>query len=398
MEAGGVPLEARGSAGEVFLVALRLGTTSFGGPVAHVGYFRDEYVGRRRWLDDRAFSELVALANVLPGPLSSQLGIAVGALRAGKLGGLAAWLGFTLPSAALMTAFALGVSGGDVEDAGWLHGLELAATAVVATALVQMARTLATDVLRLVLAGAAAATVLAVGGAAVQVAAIAAGALAGVVLLRGVDEPAAVHVRFPVGRRLAAASLVLFAALLAALPLASGRVGGHALELVAAFYRAGALVFGGGHVVLPLLDAAVVGPGWVSRQEFLAGYGAVQAMPGPLFTFSSYLGAAGGPEPNGVAGAALATVAIFLPSFLLLAALGPLWSAYRGHPGVRAALAGIGASVVGLLAAALWDPVLTGSVDSVGDAVLALAFLAALRVLPVWAVVLAAAGLGAVLF
>ena len=169
MEAGGVPLEARGSAGEVFLVALRLGTTSFGGPVAHVGYFRDEYVGRRRWLDDQAFSELVALANVLPGPSSSQLGIAVGALRAGKLGGLAAWLGFTLPSAALMTAFALGVSGSDVEDAGWLHGLELAATAVVATAVVQMARTLATDLLRLALAAAAAATVLAVGGAAVQV-------------------------------------------------------------------------------------------------------------------------------------------------------------------------------------------------------------------------------------
>ncbi|HEU0337535.1 MAG TPA: chromate transporter, partial [Gaiellaceae bacterium] len=203
---------------------------------------------------------------------------------------------------------------------------------------------------------------------------------------------------FPVGRRLGAASLVLFAALLAALPLASGRVGGHALELVAAFYRAGALVFGGGHVVLPLLDAAVVGPGWVSRGEFLAGYGAVQAMPGPLFTFSSYLGAAGGPEPNGVVGSALATVAIFLPSFLLLAALGPLWSAYRGRPGVRAALAGIGAAVVGLLAAGLWDPVLTGSVDSVWDAVLALAFLAALRVLPIWAVVLAAAGLGAVLF
>lgn len=398
MEAGGVTLGARGSAAEVFLVAFRLGMTAFGGPVAHVGYFRDEYVGRRRWLDDQAFSELVALANVLPGPSSSQLGMAVGALRAGKLGALAAWLGFTLPSAALMTAFALGVSGADVEGAGWLHGLELAATAVVATALVQMARSLAPDLLRLALAAAAAAVVLAVGGSAVQVAAIAGGALAGVLVLRGGDEPAAVRVRFPVGRGLAVMSLAVFAALLAALPLASGRVGGHALELVDAFYRAGALVFGGGHVVLPLLDAAVVEPGWVSREEFLAGYGAVQAMPGPLFTFASYLGAAGGPEPNGVAGSALATVAIFLPSFLLLAALGPLWGAYRARPGVRAALAGVGAAVVGLLAAALWDPVLTGAVDSTWDALLAVAFLAALRLLPIWAVVLVAAGLGAVLF
>jgi chromate transporter len=380
------------------VVALRLGLTSFGGPVAHVAYFRDEYVGRRGWLDDRAFSELVALANVLPGPSSSQLGMAVGALRAGKLGALAAWLGFTLPSAAAMTAFALGLGGADVESAGWLHGLELAAVAVVATALVQMTRTLAPDAARLVLSAVVTAALLALGGTAVQVLAIAAGALAGVLLLRGGEEPAAVHVRFPVGRRLATASLALFAALLMALPLASGRVGGHVLELVDAFYRAGALVFGGGHVVLPLLDAAVVAPGWVSRDEFLAGYAAVQAMPGPLFTFASYLGAAGGPEPNGVAGSVLATVAIFLPSFLLLAGVGPLWSAYRGRPGIRAALGGVGAAVVGLLAAALWDPVLTGAVDSTWDALLAVAFLAALRLVPVWAVVLAAAAAGAVLF
>jgi chromate transporter len=385
----------RGSAGEVLLAALRLGVTSFGGPIAHIGYFRDEYVRRRGWLDDAAFSELVALANVLPGPSSSQLGIAIGALRAGKLGGLAAWIGFTLPSAALMTVFAYGVGRVEVEGAGWLRGLELAAAAVVATAVVQMARTLTPDLLRAVLAAGAAAVVLAVGGAAVQVAVIGAGALAGVALLGAGDAPPAVHVRFPVGRRLAAASLVLFAGLLVALPLLSGRIGGHGLELADAFYRTGALVFGGGHVVLPLLDAAVVQPGWVTSEEFLAGYGAVQAMPGPLFTFASYLGAVQGPEPNGVAGSALATVAIFAPSFLLLAGIGPLWSAYRGHPRVRAALAGVGAAVVGLLAAALWDPVLTGAVDSVGDAALAGGFLVALRLVPVWAVVAAAAGLGA---
>ena len=387
-----------GGAGEVFLAALRLGVTSFGGPVAHVGFFRDEYVRRRGWLDDGAFSELVALANVLPGPSSSQLGIAIGALRAGKLGALAAWVGFTLPSAALMTAFALGVAGADVEGAGWLHGLELAAAAVVATAVVQMARALTPDATRLTLAAAAAVAVLALGGAAAQVGVIAAGALAGVALLRAGAEPPPARLRFPVGHRLATASLALFAALLVALPLLSGRVGGHALELADAFYRAGALVFGGGHVVLPLLDAAVVEPGWASREEFLAGYGAVQAMPGPLFTFASYLGAVQEPEPSGLAGAGLATAAIFAPSILLLAGIAPIWAAYRSHPRVRAALAGVGAAVVGLLAAALWSPVLTGAVDSVGDGVLAAAFLAALRLVPVWAVVAGAAAIGALVY
>jgi chromate transporter len=382
---------------EVFLAALRLGLISFGGPVAHLGTFRDEYVRRRGWLDDAAFSELVALANVLPGPASSQLGIAIGTLRAGKLGGLAAWLGFTLPSAAVMTAFALGLGAADVAGAGWLRGLELAAAAVVATALAQMARSLAPDAARLALAAAAAAAVLAVGGAAVQVAVIAAGALAGLALVRGGAAPAGARLRFPVGRRLAAGSLALFAALLVALPLLAGRAGGHALELADAFYRSGALVFGGGHVVLPLLDAAVVEPGWASREEFLAGYGAVQAMPGPLFTFASYLGAVQEPAPSGVAGSALATAAIFAPSFLLLAGVGPRWAAYRGRPRVRAALAGVGAAVVGLLAAALWDPVLEGSVDSVWDALLAAGFLVALRVAPVWAVVAAAAAIGALL-
>jgi chromate transporter len=376
------------------LAALRLGTTSFGGPIAHIGYFREEYVRRRRWLDDAAFSELVALANVLPGPSSSQLGIAIGALRAGRLGGLAAWVGFTLPSAVVMTALAYGVGRVDVADAGWLHGLELAAVAVVATAVVQLARSLTPDLLRASLAVLAGAIVLAVGGSAIQVVVIAGGALAGVALLRGGARPAGVRIRFPVGRGLAVGALAGFAVLLVLLPVLA-RAGGHGLETASAFYRAGALVFGGGHVVLPLLDAAVVAPGWVSQQEFLAGYGAAQALPGPLFAFSSYLGAVQEPEPNGVAGAAIATVAIFAPSFLLLAGIGPLWSTFRAHPRVRAALAGVGAAVVGLLAAALWNPVLTSSVDSVWDVLLALVFVAALRVAPAWLVVAAAAAVGA---
>jgi chromate transporter len=303
-------------------------------------------------------------------------------------------VGFTLPSAVVMTALAYGVGRVDVADAGWLHGLELAAVAVVATAVVQLARSLTPDLLRASLAVLAGAIVLAVGGSAIQVVVIAGGALAGVALLRGGARPAGVRIRFPVGRGLAVGALAGFAVLLVLLPVLA-RAGGHGLETASAFYRAGALVFGGGHVVLPLLDAAVVAPGWVSQQEFLAGYGAAQALPGPLFAFSSYLGAVQEPEPNGVAGAAIATVAIFAPSFLLLAGIGPLWSTFRAHPRVRAALAGVGAAVVGLLAAALWNPVLTSSVDSVWDVLLALVFVAALRVAPAWLVVAAAAAVGA---
>jgi chromate transporter len=303
-------------------------------------------------------------------------------------------VGFTLPSAVVMTALAYGVGRVDVADAGWLHGLELAAVAVVATAVVQLARSLTPDLLRASLAVLAGAIVLAVGGSAIQVVVIAGGALAGVALLRGGARPAGVRIRFPVGGGLAVGALAGFAVLLVLLPVLA-RAGGHGLETASAFYRAGALVFGGGHVVLPLLDAAVVAPGWVSQQEFLAGYGAAQALPGPLFAFSSYLGAVQEPEPNGVAGAAIATVAIFAPSFLLLAGIGPLWSTFRAHPRVRAALAGVGAAVVGLLAAALWNPVLTSSVDSVWDVLLALVFVAALRVAPAWLVVAAAAAVGA---
>jgi chromate transporter len=390
---------AGGGLAEVLGVALRLGLTSFGGPVAHIGYFRDEYVERRRWLDERAFSELVAVTNLLPGPSSSQLGIAIGARRAGALGGVAAWLGFTLPSAVAMTVLALTVGAADVRGAGWVHGLELVAAPVVLLAVLAMRRSLAPDLRRIVLAAGAAALVLAVGGFAGQAAAIGLGACVGIVALRsrGMETQPGSGMR-RTRRLVALGCLVALVALLVGLPAASEATDRHDVALANAMVRSGSLVFGGGHVVLPLLHEAVVAPGWVGEQEFLAGYGLAQAMPGPLFTFSAYLGAIEEPSPSGVAGAALALVGIFLPSFLLLAGVLPLWSSTRHRPSVQAALAGVSAAVVGLLAAALWDPVLTTSVDGVGDVVFAGALLALLRFLPVWALVPLAALGGQLLF
>ena len=279
-----------------------------------------------------------------------------------------------------------------------MHGLELAAAAVVATAVIAMARTLARGPARAVLAIAAAVVALALPGTASQVATILVAGAIGAVAFRGAVRPLPLTLRFPVGRRLALVSGAAFVALLVGLPLLARAVSSHAVDLAHAFYRSGALVFGGGHVVLPLLNDAVVTPGWVSQQAFLAGYGAAQAVPGPLFTFSAYLGAIEEPSPNGVAGAAIALVAIFLPSFLLLGAVLPVWSAAREHAAVQAAVAGIGAAVVGLLAAALWDPVLQTSVDNIWDALLALVLFGLLRVLPPWAVIPLAAVAGAVLF
>ena len=381
--------------GEVLAVALRLGLTSFGGPVAHIGYFRDEYVLRRRWLDEAAFSELVAVTNLLPGPSSSQLGIAIGTLRAGRLGGLAAWLGFTLPSAVAMTVLALAVGSADVEGAGWVHGLALVAVPVVALAVRGMRRSLARGPTRIVIAAAAAVVAIAWSSFAGQAAAIALGALAGVLLLlREPAPPPALTVRFPGGRSFAIACLCLLSALLIGLPRLADRDEGGAVALADAMVRSGSLVFGGGHVVLPLLDQAVVAPGWVGEQDFLAGYGLAQAMPGPLFTFSAYLGAIREPSPNRVAGAAIAVGAIFLPSFLLLGGVLPLWSWMRRRAAVQAALGGVGAAVVGVLAAAFWDPVLTTSIEGVGDVAFAVGLLGLLRVLPVWTVVLLAAAAG----
>ncbi len=395
MEARSDPVT--GGVSEVFRVALRLGLTSFGGPVAHIGYFRDEYVTRRRWLDEQQFGELMALSSILPGPSSSQVGMAIGVHRAGKLGGLAAWLGFTLPSALLLTAIAIWARGADLENAGWVQGLQLAAAAVVATAVIGMGRTLARGPLRLAIAAAAVVVALLVPGSVGQVATILVAGGIGVLCFRRSVIPQPLTMHFPIGRRTAVGAAITFVVLLVGLPIVADLGASHAVDLTSAFYGAGSLVFGGGHVVLPLLDDAVVGAGWVSQQAFLAGYGVTQAMPGPLFTFSAYLGAIADPTPNGVAGAAIALVAIFLPSFLLLGAALPLWAAVRERAVVQAAVVGIGAAVVGLLAAALWDPVLRTSVHGVVDAAFALALFGLLRFAPPWLVVAIAAGAGEIL-
>lgn len=382
----------------MFRAALRLGLTSFGGPVAHIGYFREEYVARRRWIGEEHFGELVALSSLLPGPSSSQVGIAIGVHRAGKLGGLAAWAGFTLPSAAILTVLAIWARGVDLAGAGWVHGLELAAAAVVAAAVIAMGRTLARGAPRLLIAATAAATALLVPGSLGQFATILAAGAIGAVAFRGSVRALPLTMRFPIGRRTAVAAALCFVGLLVGLPLAAGVGSSHVVELTASFYRAGSLVFGGGHVVLPLLNDAVVETGWVSQQAFLAGYGAAQAVPGPLFTFSAYLGAIEEPSPNGIAGATVALGALFLPSFLLLGAVLPLWSAARERVVVQAAVAGIAAAVVGLLAAALWDPVLRTAVHGAGDVAFAAVLFGLLRIVPPWAVVGIAAAAGAILF
>jgi chromate transporter len=388
----------RGSALEVLAVATRLGLTSFGGPIAHLGYFRDEYVVRRKWLDDQTYVDLVALCQFLPGPASSQVGISIGILRAGLLGGLAAWLGFTLPSALAMLLFAYGVNAVGATDAGWLHGLKVVAVAVVAQAVWGMARTLCPDRERATIAVVAALVALASQTAPAQVLVIAVGGLVGWRLLGASEVPAAPTLRVPVGRRASLVAWVIFFSLLIGLPVLRQIVPGLPLAVFDSFYRVGSLVFGGGHVVLPLLQAEVVPPGWVTNAQFLAGYGAAQAVPGPLFTFSAYLGAVMPPPLTGVPGAALALVAIFLPSFLLLIGALPWWDSLRGQAGFQAALRGINAAVVGLLLAALYQPVWTSAILSAMDFGLALVAGALLMVwkLPPWLVVILCAVAGIV--
>src|SRR5262245_22980402 len=360
---------ASGSAVEVFKVFLKLGLTSFGGPIAHLGYFRTEFVERRRWLDEKSYADLVALGQFLPGPASSEVGIAIGALRAGYAGALAAWLGFTLPSAVAMVFFAYSVAVlGDAAGGGWLHGLKVVAVAVVAQAVFGMMRSLAPDRERATLAAAAAAVVLLVPNAWAQIGAIALGAVAGMMMLGEGTEPGShVTLRPRVSRAAGALMLLAFLALLIGLPLLAATTASQALKLADSFFRAGALVFGGGHVVLPLLQAEVVPPGWVTNDAFLAGYGAAQAVPGPLFTFAAYLGAVMGPAPNGWLGAAICLVAVFLPAFLLTLGALPFWDTLRRQPAAQAALKGVNAAVVGLLLAALYHPVWTSGITSAAD-------------------------------
>jgi chromate transporter len=402
------PAQEARSAAAVFGIFLRLGLTSFGGPVAHLGYFRQEFVVRRRWLDERAYADLVALCQFLPGPASSQVGFAIGLLRAGRAGALAAWAGFTLPSALALIALALGLAqAGPALPAGLLQGLKIAAVAVVAQAAWGMGRALCQGAARVTLMAAAAAAVLLLPGTATQLVVIAAAGLFGAWRLHaGAAGPAAAGAGAedllapPLSRREGLLWLGLFALLLALLPLAAAALAHPALAQADAFYRAGALVFGGGHVVLPLLQAEVVPTGWVREDLFLAGYGAAQAVPGPLFTFAAFLGAsAGSTGLGGWAGGLLCLGAVFLPGLLLVAGALPFWAALRRRARAQAALAGVNAAVVGLLLAALYDPVWTAAVHGPRDAALALAALVALHAwkLPPWAVVLGCGGIGVAL-
>lgn len=384
---------------EVLLAALKLGVTSFGGPVAHLGYFRAEYVTRRRWLDDRSYADLVALCQLLPGPASSQVGIAVGMKRAGIGGGVAAWLGFTLPSAAALILFGYGVATFEqLTAAGWLRGLKAVAAAVVAYALYGMAHNLAPDRRRATIAALAAIGMLFWRTPLAQVLVIALAGAAGWLLLR--DEAGSPREPLRAGAgtavRRTVICLALFLILLAGLPVARQFTDDTWLALIDGFYRSGALVFGGGHVVLPLLQAEVEPAGWVTGDQFIAGYGAAQAVPGPLFTFSAYLGTVMAGPAGGWRGAAVALGAIYLPSFLLLIGILPLWDRLRSVGRFRAAVAGVNAAVVGLLLAALYDPVWITAIHAPGDLALALAAFGLLAwwKLPPWLVVLIGAAAG----
>jgi chromate transporter len=414
-KAAAIPVEAadatppdavRGTPGEVFAAFLKLGLTSFGGPIAHLGHFRAELVTRRGWIDEAGYADLVALCQFLPGPASSQVGFALGLRRAGLAGALAAWTAFTMPSAAALAGYAAvaaAFAGSPTlapVGAGLIAGLKLVAVAVVAQAVWGMARGLAPDRTRAGIVLAAVAIIVLVAGPAGPLAALATGALAGWRLCRDNAAPPQAAAGVGIGRRGGAVALVVFAGLLVGLPLAAAATGGHAVAVAAAFYRAGALVFGGGHVVLPLLQAEVVGPGWIAPDGFLAGYGAAQAVPGPLFTVAAYLGAAMTPAPNGVAGAVLALAAVFLPGLLLVAGVLPFWDRLGAHPAIdrplRAAMRGANAAVVGVLAAALYDPVFTSAVHDPRDFAAALAGVLLLTVwrAPPWIVVVLLAATG----
>jgi chromate transporter len=360
------------SAGEVLLVSLRLGCTSFGGPIVHLGYFRDAYVVRRKWVSEEAFADLVALCQFLPGPASSQVNMSIGMARAGIAGLVAAWIGFTLPSAAALTAFAYLVGVSDVLGSGWLHGIMVAAVAVVAQAVWSMASRFAADPRRASIAVAAAIASLLLPMALTQLVLIVVGGFVGRLLLVAPDTVRSDDLPLRVNRGVSIACLALFVVLLVGLPVLRSLVLVPGLALVESFYRVGSLVFGGGHVVLPLLHREVVLTGWITDAQFLAGYGAAQAVPGPLFTFAAYLGALMRTPPNGIIGGLMALAAIFLPSFLLLLGVLPFWASLRTRPGIQSALAGINATVVGLLAAALYSPVWTGAIASVPDFCIAL--------------------------
>ena len=385
------------SAWAVFLIFLRLGLTSFGGPVAHLGYFRDEFVIRRKWLTENSYADLIALCQFLPGPASSQVGIAIGLSRAGYAGALAAWTGFTLPSAIVLMLFAIGISSyGDIVPLGVLHGLKVAAVAVVAQAVWGMGKNLCTDVARISIMALAACFVLLVPSALAQVSVIAIAAIIGLLWFK--PEKVMAHDPLPitVRRRTGLVWLFLFFSLLIGLPLLTALYPSQTLSMVDTFFRAGSLVFGGGHVVLPLLQAEIVPAGWISNDTFLAGYGATQAVPGPLFTFAAFLGSSMNQAPSGWLGGMICLIAIFAPSFLLVMGVLPFWESLRQNLRTRAALSGINAAVVGLLLAALYQPVWTSAIVEAKDFGLALVALIALMFwkFPAWLVVIGCGAAG----
>ena len=381
---------------EIFLVATRLGLTSFGGPIAHLGYFHGEYVNRRKWIDEESYADLVALCQSLPGPTSSMVGTAIGLTRSGLAGGIAHWIGFTWPSALALIAFAYGLGFvGASSGAGWLHGLKLVAVPVVALAIWGMARTLCPDRQRVTMAIVTTIIALAWPTAGGQVLPIITAGLVGWCLFPPANTPPALHARVPISHWVGMVAWVFFFGLLLLLPLARQIVSSHTLAVFDGFYRAGALVFGGGHVVLPLLQAGVVAPGWVSNEQFVAGYGAAQAVPGPLFTFGAYLGFVMKPQPNGLGGAALGLVGIFLPGLLMTVGALPFWDSLRSRTGFQSAIRGINAAVVGLLLAAFYNPVWTSAISKpldFGLAILAFGLLAFWKVPPWLVVVLTALG------
>lgn len=375
---------------EILLVSTRLGLTSFGGPVAHLGYFHEEYVRRRKWMDEKSYADLVALCQFLPGPASSQVGIGIGIVRGGVIGGIISFLGFTLPSVLALIIFATFLHSFGVEDAGWINGLKIVAVAVVFHAVLGMAKNFTPDIQTKTLALFALVLTLLIPSAYSQIAAILIAGIIGFILNRkenmGKLEPT---VSFPISKRLGYICLGLFFAILFLLPIVRNLTSSNWIALFDSFYRSGSLVFGGGHVVLPLLEQEFVPTGWISEQEFLAGYGATQAVPGPLFTFAAYIGTV----INGWQGGLFATFAIFLPAFLLVLGVLPFWDSLRQNPKIKAALIGVNASVVGILLSALYHPIWTSSIfEPIDFALAAILFsMLAFFKLPPWVVVLTGA-------
>lgn len=374
---------------ELFLVSIKLGLTSFGGPTAHLGYFHEEYVRKRKWMDEKSYADLVALAQFLPGPASSQVGIGIGVARAGVLGGLVSFLGFTMPSVIALILFATLLAGSDVSDAGWLHGLKIVAVAIVAHAIIGMAKNLTPDVKRKTIALLALVVTLLWQTSFTQISVIIIAGIVGLLLFNAHESSDSVSSKFLVSKKVGVICLTLFFTLLAVLPILRELTGSYWVALFDSFYRSGALVFGGGHVVLPLLELELVPAGLIGNESFLAGYGATQAVPGPLFTFAAYLGAV----MNGWQGGLFATVAIFLPAFLLIVGALPFWDVLRNHPKIKGAVMGVNAAVIGILLSALYNPIWTSSILRAQDLALAAILFAMLAFwkLPPWIVVLTGA-------